>query len=494
LNVCVAVLRNQTEITVRCVNGEYAIETMDAAERLRTGEEQFFSLAGIRQTAWCKRTRVGSQPFDDSFPTGVVGATGQGEISSRRWFALESATPPESSDPLFAQAVAIARSESLDGELYYRDERPFSDPTIVMGWRTAPSPVVLRPLSPDAELKIYGIRVGIGFHWDAKHDLQYRGAVHLYSLTDGLCAVIETPLEDYLAVVNSSEMPADLPLEFLKVQTVAARSWLLANLGTHHPGAPFDVCSDDHCQCYHGSVKLKESSIQATRETAGQVLVTTDSAGKRRITDARYAKTCGGRFEPGERIWGGETPGLLYGCDNVSHSTVSPIDSENVAVSAITNNDTDDYCNPKCHPYPASLDYCSPYYRWKKEIDIITLSEWIIRATGVQIGIVSSIDPLERGPSGRLHRIKIIGTVSSVEIKGELAIRRALSDTHLPSSAFLIDIKNEMCTIIGAGWGHGAGLCQTGAAVRATLGQNYREILQAYYSDSSIEEIVNIQR
>ncbi len=494
MNIKVSVLRNQSEIVLRCNSGEYELCWNDQSARLTLGAERKLTCSSVIRTPWCRRTYLGDHPIPDSFPVGVIGKSENGIVSSRRWLCLETTDQIESTDPLYTQACAIANSEATDAILSYRDERPKSEDFITMDWQKISTPVVFRPLTDDATIEIKKVRVGIGFHWDTSRDLLYRGEISIHLLADGLCAVISTPLEEYLAVVNSSEMPADLPLEFLKAQTVAARSWLLANLGTHHPGAPFDVCSDDHCQCYHGAIKIKEHSLQAARETESEILVTRDTADNRRITDARYAKTCGGRFEPGNRIWGGETPGLLYSHDHSDLSQKSPIASETEASSVILDESIPDYCNPKRFPYPASLAYCEPFYRWRKEHSNAQIAEWIKRSTGIEVGFIHAIEPLRRGPSGRLHHLQVAGHLATVELKGELAIRRALSDSHLPSSAFVVEIVADRIVIAGAGWGHGAGLCQTGAAVRAGLGQDYRTILSAYYPDSQVEKVLQVER
>ncbi|MDK9700725.1 MAG: SpoIID/LytB domain-containing protein [bacterium] len=494
MNIRVAVLRRQSEIVIRCASGSFTLEKSNGTETIHTDEERRFSLSSPLRECWLTRTKLSQLPLQGAEPIGVHADTALGEVTSHKWLVLLEADKPTTPDALFTQAVAIAHSAAPNGELLYPDERRDLSASLLIGWSPVADSLKLIPDSPQSTLSIQNVQIGIGFHWDHVNTMLYSGTIRIYALKNGLAAVVETPLEEYLATVNSSEMPAEMPLEFLKAQTVAARSWLRANLGSHYPGAPFDVCSDDHCQCYQGSVKIKENSLRASQETAGQILICKDSSEKYVITDARYAKTCGGRFEPGARVWGGETPGLLYAHDHVTEQLVPPIDTEVDAYNVIENTETNDYCNPKLYPYPPSLTYCEPYYRWQQELTCAELGQRITRATGIEIGAIQSLESLERGPSGRIHRLQVVGEKNTIEISGELAIRRALSDSHLPSSAIVWKFNNPSIVLLGAGWGHGAGLCQTGAAIRATHGASYQEILSAYYPDSILETMSACRR
>ncbi|MCX7835678.1 MAG: SpoIID/LytB domain-containing protein [bacterium] len=496
LTVRIAVLREQTEVTLIVVEGSYLLSQKHSERRIQAGEKLTFAGTDFHRKAWLKRTNIQQPTTNSDLRTGITATfrnpDGEMEtIHSHRYFQLTASEPLFSPDPLFTHAQSIAQSEKIGNTIVIPDERRAESPEITLGWTVLEAPITLYPIHDNSKIAVSNVRIGIGFHWDHLQTLTYTGILHIEKLNRGLCVVVEIPLEEYLASVNSSEMPADLPLEFMKAQTVAARSWLLANLGTHHTGAPFDICSDDHCQCFHGSQKLQEKSILAVECTRSEILVCNDQMNGYTLTDARYAKTCGGRFEPGEAIWGGPTHGLVYGSEQLEQE---PIRSEKDAFDVLKDKNQNDFCNPRINIYPNSLRYAEPYYRWEFHWDERQLCAFIQRSLGISWDGLDAVEIVQRGLSGRIHSIRLGFQKKWIDVSGELAIRRLFSDTHLPSSAFVIERSGTTFSLYGAGWGHGAGLCQTGAAVRATLGQNYQEILKAYYPTSILVKAEQLNR
>lgn len=496
LIIRVAVLRGQVDIRLNILEGSYRLFSSGMERLIHSGEKLELSLSSSPETGWIKRTRFASADGQNTIPSGVEcqALNPQGEVlslHSHRYFELEETLNPNVTDSLFTHAIAIAKSEAIGNTIVYPDERRHSNPNLTLGWTPVAAPITFEPLHRSSRIQVSNVRIGIGFHWDHEQSLSYHGTLHIEKLNSGLCAVIECPMEEYLASVNSSEMPADLPVEFLKAQTIAARSWLLANLGTHHTGAPFDICADDHCQCYHGDEKLRNNSVQAMEETRGQILICKDRQGNHRITDARYAKTCGGRFELGELVWGGETAGLVHSAEQRSST---PIDNEEHAQQVLVDTTQDDFCNPSIYPYPTSLKYAEPFYRWEQIIYRYELCQLIERSMGYKWDTVDKIEILKRGLSGRIIAIRFHRGSESFDVYGELAIRRIFSNSHLPSSAFIIESDEHAYILKGAGWGHGAGLCQTGGVNRALQGQQSEQILSSYYPTSTIAIIQEIKR
>lgn len=496
MNIRIAVLRGQSTIQLKVVEGSYLLCSGKSERLIPVDSSLIFQCQPTNDAHWIVRTLIHQpqSPFDIQTGVTAIFQNDRGEkewVHSHRFFQISEAESQYTPDSFYTHALSIGQSEKVGYALLIPDERRSEQTEMTVGTTVVQAPAVLYPQQENCKVSIQDVRIGIGFHWDHLQTLTYAGKVSIEKLKTGLCAVIECPLEDYLASVNSSEMPADLPIEFLKAQTVAARSWLLRNLGTHHIGAPFDICSDDHCQCFHGNQKLQHSSVLAAQETLGEILICQDPLEHYLITDARYAKTCGGRFEPGETIWGGKTPGLVYGAEQTG---ASPIESEKDAFQILKDREQKDYCNSRIYSYPASLQYASPFYRWERLLDIQTLCQYIYRSTGKVWNEISVIEVLKRGPSGRIHTILLKNSDDCLEVNGELAIRRLFSDSHLPSSAFVIERNGSSLLLSGAGWGHGAGLCQTGGTVRAILGQNYREILKTYYPTSILVKTDQIIR
>ena len=311
------------------------------------------------------------------------------------------------------------------------------------------------------------VRIGIGFHWDRHEDQEFAGSLEIRNNPDGTQTAINTiDLEDYLCSVISSEMNANSPMELLKAHAVISRSWAIrAMQKPNHEG--FDVCADDHCQRYEGLRRMNERAVEAVQATRGQVLMFGDE-----ICDCRYYKCCGGRTEIWRTCW------------------------EDIDVPYIQSVQCD-YCKS---PSPKVLrlvlnDYdqeTKDFRDWKVSYTQEELSEIIRTKSGIDFGEIIDLIPLHRGASGRIDSLKIVGTKHTEIIGKELKIRYWLSKSCLYSSWFEVEktITNDLSpitfTLIGHGWGHGAGLCQIGAAVMASEGHKYEEILSYYYVGSRL--------
>lgn len=309
------------------------------------------------------------------------------------------------------------------------------------------------------------VRIGIGFHWDRLEDQEFAGTLEIRNNPDGTQTAINTiDLEEYLCSVISSEMNANSPMELLKAHAVISRSWALrAMQKPNHEG--FHVCGDDHCQRYEGLGRMNERAVEAVRATAGQVLTYNGE-----ICDCRYYKCCGGKTEIWRTCW------------------------EDIDVPYIQSVRCD-YCKS---PSPKVLrlvlnDYdqeTRDFRDWQVSYTADELSEIIRTKSGIDFGEIVDLIPLHRGASGRIDSLKIVGTKHTKIIGKELKIRLWLSRTCLYSSWFDVqksfNIQHSTFNLIGHGWGHGAGLCQIGAAVMASEGHKYEDILNYYYVGSRL--------
>lgn len=309
------------------------------------------------------------------------------------------------------------------------------------------------------------MRIGIGFHWDRHEDQEFAGTLEIRNNPDGTQTAINTiDLEDYLCSVISSEMNANSPMELLKAHAVISRSWAIrAMQKPNHKG--YDVCADDHCQRYEGLKRMNERAVEAVNATRGQVLMFGDE-----ICDCRYYKCCGGRTEIWRTCW------------------------EDIDVPYIQSVSCD-YCDPKRSSIVNRLivnslnDYdqeTTDFRDWKVTYKDEELDAIIAEKSGIDFGHVISLEPLHRGASGRIDSLKIVGTKHTEIIGKELNIRYWLSKSCLYSSWFEVSHENGFWILSGHGWGHGAGLCQIGAAVMASEGHPYEEILSYYYVGSRL--------
>ena len=318
------------------------------------------------------------------------------------------------------------------------------------------------------------VRIGIGFHWDRHEDQEFAGSLEIRNNPDGTQTAINTiDLEDYLCSVISSEMNANSPMELLKAHAVISRSWAIRAIAQkpHEQMVngkmvnDFDVCADDHCQRYEGLTRMNERAVEAVNATRGQVLMFGDE-----ICDCRYYKCCGGRTEIWRTCW------------------------EDIDVPYIQSVKCD-YCKS---PSPKVLrlvlnDYdqeTKNFRDWKVSYTTEELSEIVRTKSGIDFGEIIDLIPLHRGASGRIDSLKIVGTKRTEIIGKELKIRYWLSKSCLYSSWFEVNksfnIQHSTFNLIGHGWGHGAGLCQIGAAVMASEGYSFEEILAYYYVGSRL--------
>ena len=403
---------------------------------------------------------------------------------------------------------AILREGKIeyDGALY--DELYFDSKT--------PSTMFAEP-----SFVLHGVTIGVNFHWERKEIQKFAGSLKIIVDKDKLTAINIVGVEDYLLSVISSEMSANASEEFLKAHAVISRSWLMAQIeasgkkhevqipegvtdlpslvmnldsmmnkgqaqtpqaGTieyvkwydHEDHKLFDVCADDHCQRYQGLTRATGTTVRRViDQTWGQV-ITHDGE----LCDARFSKCCGGRMERFSVCWEDkdyaylqplpDAPGHKEGetcfCDTQDKEILSQV---------LNNYDQE------------TVDF----YRWTTTYDKKELSDLIEKRSGHKIGEIMSIEPLERGESGRIHKLKIVGSENVMIFGKELEIRRILSESHLKSSAFDVEMTSDKVILHGSGWGHGVGLCQIGAAVMASKGYDYRQILEHYYPCSVISNL-----
>ena len=361
------------------------------------------------------------------------------------------------------------------------------------------------------------VRIGIGFHWDRLEDQEFEGTLEIRDNADGTqTAINRLDVEDYLSSVITSEMSATSSLELLKAHAVISRSWVLRPIispstctdkpdlsdpDRHvvwyerdaHEG--FDVCADDHCQRYEGITRRDEhpeaaANVQkAIDATRGQVLM---YDGK--VCDARFYKSCGGATELFENAWANEHYPYLEAVRDEIGTPLPDLTIEENAQAFIRTSPSA-YCNTTDARVLSQVlnnydQETKDFYRWTVQYTAAELSEIIRERSGIDFGEILDLVPIKRGPSARLYEMKIVGSKRTMVIGKELEIRKWLSKSHLYSSAFVVD-RNEQGDFIltGAGWGHGVGLCQIGAAVMADKGYTYEQILAHYFPGSEIKTI-----
>lgn len=324
--------------------------------------------------------------------------------------------------------------------------------------------MTLSTLFAEASFILYDVVIGIDFHWQQKRTFKYAGGLKFIVEGDRVTAVNCIGMEDYLMSVISSEMKSSASIELLKAHAVISRSWLKARLKDHKAGHEhFDVCADDHCQRYQGlTMAVGDDVCRAIDRTWGQVL---EYGGD--ICDTRYSKCCGGRTELFSTCW--EDVDLPY-----LQSVEDPFcDCENSSILSQVLNDYD--------------LHTADFHDWTVQYTTDELSELVRTRTGIDFGTIVALEAVERGPSGRIKYLRITGTLREEVIGKELAIRKALSSSHLKSSAFEIEKSPDGFVLKGRGWGHGVGLCQIGAAAMAAQGYDYRQILSHYYVGAEIK-------
>ncbi|WP_024994216.1 SpoIID/LytB domain-containing protein [Phocaeicola paurosaccharolyticus] len=371
---------------------------------------------------------------------------------------------------------------------------------------------------------LYDVTIGINFHWERQETQSFMGTLKLVVDEGKITAINILPAEDYLISVISSEMNATSSIEFLKAHAVISRSWLFAQIKKRkalekkdsgffsitktdteyirwydrEDHTIFDVCADDHCQRYQGITKASnESVVKAVEQTRGQLLMQGDG-----ICDARFSKCCGGISEEFEYCWEDKKYPYLAAIRDINHEsgeTMPDLTNEQEAEKWIRNSPAA-FCNTHNKRIISQIlnnydQETTDFYRWKMEYSQEEISELIRDNTKADYGDIIDLIPIERGKSGRICKLKIVGTKKTLIIGKELEIRRTLSKTHLFSSAFVVD-KGEAQNgipssfiLTGAGWGHGVGLCQIGAAVMGEKGYTYDHILLHYYKGAEIKSL-----
>ncbi len=368
------------------------------------------------------------------------------------------------------------------------------------------------------KFEVENVVIGIDFHWEQKERETFEGSFSIINKNGKLSLINEIEVERYLQSVISSEMNSESPFEYLKAHSIVSRSWLLAQLNTKINGRlesnfqitesekiiwydkieheDFDVCADDHCQRYQGLTRLYNTRVlDAVRETYGMVLTYNDQ-----ICDTRYSKSCGGITEEFQNVWQDVYfPYLKSVYDSENQDQDFPQTEEEFKKFIKSNPEA--YCNTNDEELLKKVlnDFdlnTKDFFRWKIEIKQLALKTLLAIKLGIDFGEIINLIPLERGKSGRIKKLKIIGTKKEFTIGKELEIRRALSEKHLYSSAFVIEPVykegNEIpCKFIlyGAGWGHGVGFCQIGGAVMAAQGKSFEEILKHYFPDAELKKI-----
>ena len=380
--------------------------------------------------------------------------------------------------------------------------------------------LLFEPNDTQSSFTLEDVTIGVNFHWERKEAQTFLGKLRFIVENNNICAINELSVETYLISVISSEMRATSSLELLKAHAVISRSWLLAqmeqrkaenNNAVKQPSLfktdneivrwydredhkHFDVCADDHCQRYQGITKAANKHVvEAIKQTAGEILT---SRGE--ICDARYSKCCGGAVEEFQYCWENiRKPYLQALPDTMPDTTSLPnLTNEAVARQWILSS-PNAFCNTTDQKVLSQVlnDFdqeTTDFYRWIQIYSQAEVKQLLEEKLAMQFGDIIDLIPMERGKSGRIYRLKIIGTQRTLIIGKELEIRRALSKSHLYSSAFVIekvDIKDgvpQQFVIKGAGWGHGVGLCQIGAAMMGVQGYRYDEILLHYYKSAEI--------
>lgn len=427
----------------------------------------------------------------DSQPTIQVGILKQTEIK----FILRGEFVVNGGTEIVSGEGSVALS---DGQILYNGLRYDS--------------LLFSSADEESSFDLVDVVIGIHFHWERKETQRFKGALKFILLDGELQAINIVPTEDYLTSVISSEMSATSSLELLKAHAVISRSWLLNKLEDrleekhsdamvitdekiirwydHQDHTHFDVCADDHCQRYQGITKASTQAVrEAIKATFGEVL-TYDG----KICDARFYKACGGATELFENCWEEVHHPYLLPVADAANLTLPDLTQEAEARKWILSAPTA-YCNTTDRLVLSQVlnnyDQETPdFYRWRVAYSQKELSELIGEKMGIDFGEIVDLIPLKRGASARIIELKVVGTKRTVVIGKELEIRKALSKSHLYSSAFVVDKEENdgsvRFVLRGAGWGHGVGLCQIGAAVMASQGIGYQTILSHYYPHSEL--------
>lgn len=375
--------------------------------------------------------------------------------------------------------------------------------------------VVFRHEGENPSFELQNVTIGVNFHWNRQETQIFPDDLKLIVEKGLVTAVNMVGIENYLVSVISSEMSATCSEELLKAHCIISRSWIIAQIEKNktitasqtpysattdtedelikwydrEDHANFDVCADDHCQRYYG---LSRASTQAVRDavaqTWGQVLTY-----KGEICDARFSKCCGGVFEEFEYCWEPKHfDYLVKRRDSSNENDIPDLTVEENARKWILSS-PEAFCNTTDLKILSQVlnkfdQETKNFYRWTVEYTVEELSALVKERSGIDYGEIIDLIPVARGTSGRLWKLKIVGSKRTRIIGKELEIRRTFSKSHLYSSAFVVEKKDGKFIFRGAGWGHGAGLCQIGAAVMGEKGYTHSQILEHYFPGSKIEK------
>ena len=418
----------------------------------------------------------------------------------------------------------------LDGEFHVSDttvsgsQVATTDGKSIISNNKEYTELFFEPANDEVSFWLEDVTIGVNFHWERKENQRFKGALKLIVENGKITPINILGVEDYLLSVISSEMSATASLELLKAHAVISRSWLLAQIdknkrivdaGEQYSAVEktsddemikwydredhinFDVCADDHCQRYQGITRASTPEVaKAIEATRGQVLMDGEN-----LCDARFSKCCGGVYEEFENCWEPIHYDYLAARRDGENETDFPdlTIEENAREWILTRPEA--HCNTSDAEILSQVlnnydQETTDFYRWEVTYTQEEISKLVKERSGMDYGNIVDLQPIARGTSGRLYKLKIVGTNKTLTIGKELEIRRTLSPSHLYSSAFVVE-KGEndanglpsTFTLKGAGWGHGVGLCQIGAAVMGAKGYNYKEILLHYFVDAEIKEL-----
>jgi SpoIID/LytB domain protein len=437
-------------------------------------------------------------------------------IMSAKEIEFEILTDGAGSRKAVLREGKIEYDGALYDELYFEEQNPstmFAEPTFIL----------------------HGVTIGVNFHWQRKEDQKFAGALKIIVEDGQLTAVNVVGVEDYLLSVISSEMSATASEEFLKAHAVISRSWVMAQIASsrrnrkveipegvnnvptlisyldsvrankekvdqgseieyvkwydHDDHHNFDVCADDHCQRYQGLTRATGKTVRkAIDSTWGQVLMYEDQ-----LCDARFSKCCGGRMEKFSTCWGDEDMTYLQPlADTPEHRDAASGAGD---IKCFCDTQDKEILGQVLNNYDQET---VDFYRWRVEYGRSELSELVAGRSGIELGLIQKIEPLERGESERIYKLRVTGSQKILTVGKELEIRRLLSESHLKSSAFEVeyladgqtvgpDAEWDTLVLQGKGWGHGVGLCQIGAAVMASQGYSYTDILSHYYPETTLK-------
>lgn len=372
------------------------------------------------------------------------------------------------------------------------------------------------PADDACRFLLYDVVIGLNFHWERKEDQLFKGVLRLIRENGAVRAVNRIAVEDYLVSVISSEMSATSSPELLKAHAVISRSWLYAQLnrketvqnGTmgwktdgetvrwyaREDHTLFDLCADDHCQRYQGLTRALNPNVEAAVEATRDLVLKNDGE----VCDARFSKCCGGVTERFSACWENVDYPYLAAFRDCEGSGPLPCLTTEEGAREWIENTPEAFCSQPSGEVLSQVlnnyDRETPdFYRWQVCYTQEELSQLVRERSGIDFGTIEELQPVERGASGRIVRLRIVGSLCAEIVGKELEIRRWLSPSHLYSSAFVVD-KNIVGGKVqfvfkGAGWGHGVGLCQIGAAVMGANGYGFKEILAHYYPGALLEKV-----